>query len=118
MTMTFSEGKSQWPPKPGLDGTYRDTCIVCMRATDTQLAFDGSAEWLMAGLMVLGIPEGEASPIALRAPGDDPEHLVIQVRVCPRCVARCKAPFPAPRVLMEGSTIPCIARKPRPGVAT
>jgi hypothetical protein len=118
MTMTFSDGKSQWPPKPGLDGTYRDTCIVCMRATDTQLAFEGTAEWIMAGLMVLGIPKPEAARIASQTPGDDPEHLVMQMRVCGRCVARCPAPYPAPRVVMEGGTIPCIARYPKRGVAT
>jgi len=46
--------------RPGLDGSYRETCIVCLRGTDTGLAFEGEAEWLLAGLEQLGVPEDEA----------------------------------------------------------
>ena len=38
------------PPAPGLDGTHRDSCVVCLQGTDTGLSFTGPAEWAIAGL--------------------------------------------------------------------
>lgn len=71
----------------GLDGTYRDSCVVCMRGTDTGLAFIGEAEWAVAGLTLLGVPENLALSILSAATGCDPGmvpegEITIEVRVC------------------------------------
>lgn len=79
-------------PAPGLDGTYRGSCVVCLRGTDTGLAFVGEGEWAIAGLMRLGIPRGEASIMVSAATGCDPgkvpiEEVMLPVRVCRQCAA-------------------------------
>ena len=48
-------------PAPGIDGTYDGSCVACLRGTDTGLAFTGEAEWIIAGMMMLGIPEDQAT---------------------------------------------------------
>src|SRR5438093_328259 len=45
---------------PGLDGTFRGTCIRCFRATDTGFAIRGVVEAPIALLTLLGIPDDEA----------------------------------------------------------
>ena len=45
------------PLKRGLDGTYRDTCVKCLRPTDTGLVIRGEAEAHLAFLYVLGVTE-------------------------------------------------------------
>lgn len=45
---------------PGLDGTFRGTCIKCFRPTDTGFAIRGVVEAPIALLTLLGIPEHEA----------------------------------------------------------
>jgi hypothetical protein len=92
---------------PFLEGYLRDSCVVCNQGTDTGMVFTGSAEWLIGGLMSLGIPEVTAHAKVINyfrdnkgaAPGMvlDGEH-TIGVTVCAECVA--KAPeknFPPPR---------------------
>jgi hypothetical protein len=43
-------------PVLNLQGDYRDSCVACLRGTDTGLAFYGEAEWVVAALMQFGIP--------------------------------------------------------------
>lgn len=115
---SFADGKTNWPPRPGPEGDYRDTCIVCLRATDTGLAFRGEGEFLAAGLICLGVPRHDAvkvaSRIAFKTPGDDPESLTMTIVACAHCVAKAKSNFPAPRTLRPGrGTIPLVAQKPQ-----
>jgi hypothetical protein len=109
----FADGKTNWPPRPGLQGDYRDTCIVCLRATDTAMAFRGEAEFLAAGLICLGVPHDDAMRIASQASGDNADNLTMRIQVCALCVAKSKPSFPAPRVHMKGSNIPLVAQKPQ-----
>jgi len=80
-------------PAPGLDGTYRGACVVCLRGTDTGLAFSGEAEWAIAGLMGMGIPQDEASLMVSNSTGCDPGmvplgEVTVCVRVCQQCANR------------------------------
>lgn len=115
----FADGKTNWPPKPGPQGDYRDTCIVCLRATATGMAFRGEAEFLAAGLIVLGVPQSDAtkivSNIAFKVPDDDPDTLTMTIVVCARCVAKSKPNFPVPRSMKPSreNTIPLVAQKPQ-----
>jgi len=90
-------------PAPGLQGDYKGTCIVCFRPTDTGLGFRGEAEFVIAGLRVLGIPEG-ADYATFRAGWTDTGHdledgevpdgiIEVPVQVCTRCVSKCPAKF-------------------------
>jgi hypothetical protein len=100
--------------RPGLRGDYDGTCIVCLTPTDTGLAFQGPAEWAIAGLTVLGVPADEAA-ITLEArwetaPGNVPDgEVTVPVRVCRECVRRCPASFPDPVLVVDGAEIPVIA---------
>jgi hypothetical protein len=47
-------------PRPGLRGSYRGSCVVCLRGTDTGFAVRGPAEAVIAALIVAGVPESEA----------------------------------------------------------
>ena len=60
---------------PGLDGTYRDSCTVCGTGTDTGVTFRGSAEWCIAGLVVLGVPLKQAIGTFQVGLGNDPRSL-------------------------------------------
>lgn len=76
-------------PRPGLSGDYRDSCVVCLQGTDTGLAFTGEAEWVIAGLVVLGVPREQADATAFpdSDPGMVPDGTVtVGVRVCQSCV--------------------------------
>ena len=78
-------------PAPGLDGTYRDTCVVCLRGTDTGLAFYGIAEWALAGMQILGLPDWEAEGLLAEATGlpvgtVPAGEILIALRVCTACV--------------------------------
>src|SRR4051812_26318089 len=50
-------------PPPGIDGTSRGSCFVCLRGTDTALRLRGDAEWIVAGLVALGVPGRELPQI-------------------------------------------------------
>lgn len=85
-------------PAPGLDGTYRGSCVVCLRGTDTGLAFVGEAEWVIAGLTVLGIPQHQAGAMVSEATGTPPGkvpvgEVTMHLRVCRRCAAASGAGF-------------------------
>lgn len=80
-------------PSPGMDGTFRDSCVVCLRGTDTAIGFGpAEAEWALAGLQLLGVPEDQAEAIVSAFTGCDPgtvssEDVTISVRVCRSCMA-------------------------------
>ncbi len=102
-------------PDPGLQGDYWDSCCVCLRGTDTALAFQGEAEWLVAGLMQFGIPVREAEATVSiyfgYAVGEVPDGiLTMPVRVCSACVSKAKPNFPAPVVVMQDAQIPVIGQ--------
>lgn len=77
-------------PVPNLNGDYRDSCVVCLKGTDTGLAFVGEAEWVLAGLRVLGVPDDQASEtlgaVTGCQPGMVPDgEITVQLRVCETC---------------------------------
>ena len=79
-------------PTPGLDGTYRDSCVVCLQGTDTALALTGEAEWVIASLVALGIPSDQATVLVSSVTGCDPGKVPIGdftlvFRVCAGCAA-------------------------------
>lgn len=92
--------------------------MVCLRGTDTALAFRGEAEWLTAGLNVLGVPMDQAASTVETffhlEMGAEPgkvlggEHEIV-VRVCADCVAKSGRKFPSPGLLAFG--VPVIAPK-------
>jgi hypothetical protein len=84
-----------------------ESCIVCYRGdVMTGIAFRGEAEWVLAGLKVLGVPEEDVYP-TLRvfleeegwtgAPDEVPSgQITVPVRVCADCAA--KTPFSVGRL--------------------
>jgi hypothetical protein len=98
-------------PMPGLQGDYEGSCVACQTGTDTGLAFEGEAEWLIAGLTVLGLSEHEASLMVSEhlggSAGEVPDGVhSMGVRVCAACVAKSPASFPAPALV--GGALPTI----------
>jgi hypothetical protein len=88
MAIPFEDRARHQPP--GLDGSYTGSCVVCLQGCDTALAFRGEAEWVIAGLRVLGLPSDEAEQTLAHitgcAPGMVPNgELTIPVRVCESC---------------------------------
>jgi hypothetical protein len=58
---------------PGLQGTYAGACTICLQGCDTALVFAGEAEWIVAGLMTLGIRDyDEAVAVLSQATGCHP----------------------------------------------
>ena len=93
-------------PPSNLQGDYNGSCVVCLRGTDTALAFTGEAEWLVAGLVNLGIPDDPACLMVeefFKEQGAKPgmvldgEH-TMPVQVCAECVSKSAADFPAPGI--------------------
>jgi hypothetical protein len=91
-----------------------------MTPTDTALAFHGEAEWIIGGLLALGIPEGEAEATAhafwserdptLRK-GEVPGGILTEpIRVCRDCVRAAEAPFPAPVLAIPGAPVPVVGQ--------
>jgi hypothetical protein len=77
-------------PPPGIDGSWRDSCVVCLKGTDTGIALRGEAEWVIAGLRVLGVPSDQASETLRVVTGSDPGmvpdgEVTITIRVCIPC---------------------------------
>jgi hypothetical protein len=67
--------------------------VVCFRGTDTGLAFTGEAEWIIAALMHLGIPDDQASALVSYASGCDPgkvpvDDVTMLFRVCNDCATK------------------------------
>lgn len=105
---------------PGLKGTYEGTCIACLRPTDTALAFAGQGEWLIAALVVLGVPQDQAYLTLLdgwleqglqvpagRVPGG---RLTQAFRVCRDCVRASGCGFPDPVLAVNGARVPVIGQ--------
>jgi len=85
-------------PEPGRHGDYADSCVVCMRGTDTGVIFQGPPEWPVAALVHLGVPRGEAKDMVLyalegRELGPEVE-VEVGVHLCQRCADRPVAPLP------------------------
>ena len=84
---------SRHVPTPGIDKSYRGACAVCMRGTDTGLAFTASAEWIIVALTKLGIPLEEATSMLSDVTGNPPGFVPIgtftlPVRVCKACAKK------------------------------
>jgi hypothetical protein len=80
-------------PPPAFNGTYEDSCLVCLQGTDAALDFRGDAEWMVAGLTVLGIGYDEVASMISRAHGCDvglvpKDLLTMTFRVCESCVTK------------------------------
>lgn len=107
---TFGGQPMAEPIQPGLQGSYRGTCVICLQPTDTALGFRGGPEWLAAGLMTLGMTDREAIAVYEQGPPRDE----MPVRVCRACVRACPADFPDPVPIIDGAELPCIGQ---PGYA-
>jgi hypothetical protein len=95
-------------PRPGLDGTYRDTCIGCYRGTDTAVGIRGRAEWHLGFFLEIGIPMDEARPlcsVTSRCPvGKVPVGEYTEIyRLCQRCAERAGIDVS----LISGDELPC-----------
>jgi hypothetical protein len=87
------------------------SCVVCGQGTDTAVGSVGEAEWHIAFLMMLGIPDDQATKII--APSGSVSDGVYKslVRVCADCFA--KSPFHPkvkPALYVEGGELPLIAQ--------
>jgi hypothetical protein len=95
------------------------SCIVCFKGDTTiGLAFRGEAEWILAGVQTIGIPEEQAYP-TLRAgleergwtgaPGEVPGGEIVEgFRLCRECAA--STPFH--EVVREASDgLVCVVRQ-------
>jgi hypothetical protein len=79
-----------------------ESCVCCYRGdTDTAVAFQGEAEFAMAGLIRLGVPKGEAGPTVQvfceHELGCDPGMVpagdfTYVFRLCPDCAAKAGVP--------------------------
>ena len=71
---------------------WTDSCVVCLRATDTGLAFSGDRQFVEAALTLLGLRRGRASALMASgvrrtAPCDGADEVVLRVRLCGHCAA-------------------------------
>lgn len=73
-------------PPPGLRGDYSDTCVICLRGTDTGIGLAGRSQFVAAVLHVLGVPLADAMIIVgedHNLASDEPVSLIMQV--CASC---------------------------------
>jgi hypothetical protein len=99
-------------PPPGLQGTYGGSCVVCLQGCDTGLAFWGEAEWIIAGMTNLGIPQQEALIMLEDAfgcpPGTVPDgQIELPLTVCEACMARSGLGMPL-GLIAGDKPLPCI----------
>lgn len=101
----------------GLQGTYDGTCVACLQPTDTGLGFEGEAEWIIAGLTLLGVGQDEAlqtlasADPRFRPVGKVPIGTVkVVFRVCGACAG--KRNFPVALITAAGE-LPIIAPRRR-----
>src|SRR4051812_8050559 len=94
------------------------SCVVSGHGTDTVISINGTAEALVAGLIVLGVPSGEAAGTALAAiwsllaPGIVPVgRQTVRIRVCADCFARSAFARQgiSPVVYTVGAQVPTLA---------
>ena len=88
-------------------------CVACLTPTDTALGVEGEAEWHMAFLVALDIPEDQAALTVSEATNNPPGKVPVgrfpqTVRVCASCVEKSDAPFPAPVLTLPGVDLPTI----------
>jgi hypothetical protein len=95
-------------PPPGLSGDYQDSCIICLKGTDTGLAFRHAEDpetWAAAGLTAIGLSTDVAIAVVEHY-ADKLECIdaddVYAFRVC----AGCAGPFP---VGLLATGVPIIA---------
>ncbi len=70
----------------GLHGDYRGACVSCLTGTDTGLVADGSAEWILAVLQSVGVPDDEAIAVMGWSQNVVPfGRLRRGIRVCQSC---------------------------------
>jgi hypothetical protein len=70
-----------------------DSCIVCGRSTDTGLGFVGETEWVVAGLVKLGVSEERAFTLVSQMMGNPPwmvpdGEVSLAFRVCADCAGK------------------------------
>ncbi len=67
-------------PDPGLEGPYEQSCVICLKPTETGLELEGIAEFVLAGVIKLGVPEEQARIILAvlwgKEPGQVPDGIV------------------------------------------
>ena len=102
-------------PRTGPGGDYNGSCVVCGRATRTALGFRGKAEWLIEGLVALGVPEAQATAMVADHLGPagglvPDERYFLGVQVCSACVAAAAPHFPKPGVVVPGEAVPTVAQ--------
>jgi hypothetical protein len=102
-------------PQPNTDDFLRGTCTICLQPCDTALAFKGSFEWAVAGLLVLGIQTpAESVRLVSYCMGSDPNYppdgtITVQLKCCQSCAANAHL-----RVgLVASGTIPGLVQKPQ-----
>ena len=100
------ERHTEFPP-PGLDGTYRDSCVVCYRGTDTGLALTGEGEWIIARLGDLGMPLWEAACLISDVTGCDPGNVpvgdvTLLFRICRDCASKVEGGGPRVDLIAKG----------------
>jgi hypothetical protein len=100
-------------PHPGLRGSYEDSCVVCLRGTDTGLVFAGEAEWAAAGLVNLGVPADQAVAILSHGTGSEPGKvpdgdITVMFRVCQACASKAQLPVG----LVTSGNLPTISKPP------
>jgi hypothetical protein len=107
---TMERGETMEHP-PGLRGTYEGACAICLQGCDTALVFEGEAEWIVAGLMTLGIRDyDEAVAVLSQFTGCDlgmvPNGTVtVGIQCCEACVAKSSTGM---RVgLVASGALPC-----------
>jgi hypothetical protein len=82
-----------------------DSCVVCLKGdVTTAVAFRGDAEWSIAALTALGVPDDQAYGVFRAAMEDqgwtgDPDEVpggevVMGLRVCAECVEKSGTGFP------------------------
>ncbi|QSM01784.1 hypothetical protein PROPHIGD11-1_16 [Mycobacterium phage prophiGD11-1] len=83
------------------------SCIVCFQGTDTALAFYGSPEWCVAGLMTLGVPGDQAMATFESCHPNPSDPMTVTYRVCSSCVERAGC-LPEPKLTIPGFEIPAV----------
>lgn len=87
------------------------SCIVCLRGTDTALAFRGDVNEIAAGLVAIGVPIRDAiATVQAYPPEADAAGPHYTVRVCSTCVRQNAPRLPEPALAIPGAEIPCISR--------
>jgi hypothetical protein len=113
--MARSRARMKVPP-PGLQGTYEGSCVVCLQGCDTGLAFRGEAEWAIAGLLNLGIPQDQAAATLEAFTGSEPGMvpngiITVPVRLCEVCLAKSGLNMQV-GLVAKGGELPCYEQQP------